>query len=91
MRTSVEGQHFEKKRIAVEAVDFTDCTFVDCQFAYSGGVPYSFLDCDILNCTFEIEGAAANTLDMLRLLYNTGRREFAESLLSKIREPYTQR
>jgi hypothetical protein len=66
MMTRVEGQTITGKRIVLDGHQYVHCLFIGCELVYRGG------ECNFKshtrNCSWMFEGAARNTIGMLREL-----------------------
>ena len=69
---SLDGEHFE------------DCEFRQCRLVYAGGTPPSFTGCRFDNCEWKFEGAAANTLAHLKVVWGAGAKAFVQGLIKEI-------
>lgn len=83
----VRGKAFGEQRVRADGTEFVDCQFHKTTLVYRGGAPFfvgGFRD----NLRVEFEGAAADTLKTLRLLYHSHDRAIAEKLIAGIYEPF---
>jgi hypothetical protein len=73
MKTSrQENREFTSSNIVIDDAEFENCTFTDCTLLYRGGA-FSLRGNKFLGeMRFLMDGPAANTLDLLRLLYASG-------------------
>jgi hypothetical protein len=56
-------RRYEGDRIAVDNHFYQRCTFVNCNFVYSGG-PFGFEDCEVSGGFLSPTGAARNFLEL---------------------------
>jgi hypothetical protein len=69
---SLDGEHFE------------DCEFRQCRLVFAGGAPPTFSGCRFDGCEWRFEGAAANTLAHLKVVWGAGGKALVQSLIKEI-------
>jgi hypothetical protein len=69
---SLDGGHFE------------DCEFRQCRLVYAGGAPPVFVGCRFDGCEWKFEGAAANTLAHLKIVWGSGGKALVQGLIKEI-------
>ena len=63
---------FNHETVVLDGESFIDCQFQDCRLVYSGGQAPSFKDCKFVKCEWKIDGAAAETMEHLKAVWNAG-------------------
>lgn len=63
-----EKQTFENETITLDGNEFSECTFVNCKFHYSGG-DFNIDRIRFNSLEFTVEGPAARTVLLLRSLW----------------------
>jgi hypothetical protein len=81
MQTAVIFNH---ETVALDGQSFADCEFRGCRMVYGGGEPPSFSRCRFEDCDWKFEGAAARTLEHLKLIWNTGGKAPVQALIKEI-------
>jgi len=69
---TLDGEHFE------------DCEFRQCRLVYAGGAPPKFVGCRFDACEWKFEGAAANTLAHLKVVWGAGGKAVVQGLIKEI-------
>lgn len=67
-----KGEKFEDEEITVDAGHFDNCRFVRCHLYYGGAGETELSDCTFEDCEWAFFGPAANTIEFLAALHNTG-------------------
>lgn len=76
------AKNFTGQTIRLDGNHFEDCNMVDCKLVYSGKGGVSLISCDLDSVTFRFEGAAGNTVSMIRtFLAEDGLRSCMEEAL----------
>jgi hypothetical protein len=76
---------FRDERIYLDSDSFRNCTFINCEIVYTGG-SIDAHDCRFEGCRWSVEGAAANTLAFLELMYmQDGFKELVDITLDRIK------
>jgi hypothetical protein len=70
--------------VALDGEHFEDCEFRQCRLVYAGGPPPSFAGCRFDNCEWKFEGAAANTLAHLKVVWGAGGKAVVQELIKEI-------
>jgi hypothetical protein len=65
--TMFEGCTFEGTRVDLHAGAYVNCTFIRCELVFNGG-PLRLDNPTIIGCSWNFQGAAASTMDLLRVL-----------------------
>jgi hypothetical protein len=69
-RTQVTGQTFKAQRIILDAAEYIDCNFEDCQIVITGINGLQTRNCIFTGvCELRFEGPAFRTLETLSLLH----------------------
>ena len=76
---------FEDQDVVLDFHEFDHCTFKNCKVAIHGTGPCSLVSCDFDGCTFGFAGPAANTLQIMTMLYHGGFRDMVEATLENVR------
>lgn len=63
----VADQHLTRRRIRLDGHEFIRCTFIDCILEFSGGDVH-IEDTLFVRPALEMDGAASNTTEVLRVL-----------------------
>ena len=63
---------------------FSDCAFEACRLVYSGGEPQKFEGCRFNDCEWKFEGAAAQTLSYLKLMWSVGAKPAVQTMIKEI-------
>jgi hypothetical protein len=70
--------------VVLEGDTFTGCEFRDCRLIYTGGEPAILTDCKFVDCDWRLEGAAAQTLAYLKLMWSAGGKTDVQALIKEI-------
>jgi len=65
----IEGTTLANNPEVLDGKEHRACEFRNCTLIYRGG-QFSLIQCQLSGNTFQFEGAAWNTLDFLRCIYN---------------------
>lgn len=68
----IEGRTITGETIRLDGKEITNCTLRNCQFIYGGTGSVGLHKNKFIDCRFSLDGAAANTVDFLRVLYVGG-------------------
>ncbi|MGL9622385.1 hypothetical protein QRQ56_30870 [Bradyrhizobium sp. U531] len=79
---------FRNIKIVLDGATFTNCTFEQCTFIFSGLLPFHLDNCQFDNCAWEVSGPAHNTLQFMALLYAGGAQDLIQSTFDKIKAGY---
>jgi hypothetical protein len=75
---------FNHETITLDGESFADCEFRACRLVYSGGKPPHFESCRFDGCEWRFDGAAANTLAHLKLVWSVGGKPQVQALIKEI-------
>ena len=75
---------FNHETVVLDGEDFTDCEFRDCRLVYTGGETPSFQGCRFDGCEWKFEGAAANTLAYLKVVWGAGDKAVVQARIKEI-------
>jgi hypothetical protein len=75
------NQQFKGLKLSLDGGTFKDCQFESCTLIFSGLLPVTMTGNSFVGCTWEFAGAARNSLDFMRALYNGGGRELIEGTI----------
>ena len=75
---------FNHETITLDDEDFADCEFRDCRLVYSGGRPPSFSSCRFDGCDWKLDGAAANTLALLKVMWGVGAKALVQEKIKEV-------
>lgn len=65
------GKSF-RRRVRLDGNTYTDCKFRNAELVFRGGSPPTFVNCEFYRVTFGFDGAAANTILMLKRMAAPG-------------------
>ena len=80
----ISGSRFNNTRVPVDNQRFENCTFDKCVLVFSASGPVQLEGCTYNVCSFIFEGAAADTLRFMAMLYQLSPPAI-EGMLDKIR------
>lgn len=80
------SKSFVSKKVELDKKYFEDCSFTNCTFIFSGGLPPVLIRCSFENCSWQFADQAANTLGFLSGLYAGGFDGMVESTFHGIRK-----
>ena len=75
---------FNHETVKLDGEAFTDCEFRDCRLIYSGGESPIFDGCRFSDCEWRMEGAAARTLEHLKVVWGAGGKATVQALIKEI-------
>ena len=75
---------FNHETVVLDGESFEACEFRDCRLVYSGGETPSFSGCRFDGCEWKFEGAAANTLAHLKVVWGAGGKAVVQALIKEI-------
>jgi hypothetical protein len=75
---------FNHETLQLDGETFADCEFKHCRLVYSGGQPPSFTDCRFDDCEWKFEGAAALTLEHLKVVWGAGGKAVVQGVIKEI-------
>jgi len=81
MQTAITFTH---ETLNMDGESYSDCEFRDCRLIFAGGVPPEFNQCRFNNCDWRLEGAAANTLESLKVIWGVGGKAVVQLLIKEI-------
>lgn len=70
--------------VTLDGGDFEDCEFRQCRLVYAGGAPPVFVRCRFDACEWKFEGAAANTLAHLKVVWGAGGKAVVQGLIKEV-------
>jgi hypothetical protein len=79
------GQQFKNIKITLDGGTFKDCQFEGCVLIYCGLLPVTMMGNSFAGCAWEFAGAARNSVDFMRALYNGGGKELIDGTINAIR------
>ena len=77
---------FNHETVPLDGESFSDCEFRECRMVYSGGETPSFEGCRFDGCEWKFEGAAANTLAYLKVVWGAGDKAVVQARIKAITE-----
>lgn len=81
-----EKQIFRRKRIQLDGSSFTECFFEECQLHYSGVFGVEMHGCKFSDgCSWHLDGAAAEAVKFMSVLYRSGAVAMVEATFDNIR------
>ena len=75
---------FNHETVALDGEHFSDCEFQSCRLIYSGGETPIFESCKFHDCEWKLDGAAARTLEQLKIIWNAGGKAPVQALIKEI-------
>lgn len=75
---------FNHETVVLDGEAFEACEFRDCRLVYSGGPTPSFANCRFDGCEWKFEGAAANTLAHLKVVWGAGAKAVVQGMIKEI-------
>lgn len=75
---------FNLETVPLDGEMFADCEFRECRMVYSGGKPPVFDNCRFDACDWRFDGAAANTLAHLKVVWAAGGKAQVQALIKEI-------
>jgi hypothetical protein len=78
------GQTFTQETIQLDGEAFTDCEFKRCRLIYAGGEPPVLKGCRFDDCDWRFEGAAARTLEHLKVIWGAGAKAAVQGVIKEI-------
>ncbi|MFI4934506.1 MAG: hypothetical protein ACHP7N_07805 [Caulobacterales bacterium] len=75
---------FNHETLALDGESYADCEFRACRLVYAGGEPPSFVNCKFDDCDWRLEGAAARSLEFLKLMWVAGAKGTVQGLIKEI-------
>ncbi|SKA20059.1 hypothetical protein [Pantoea eucalypti] len=73
---------YEKTTVVLDGHHFEDCTFRECVIIYKGTSGVNLIGCKFYDCQWKLDGAAANTLQFLRTMYQ-GMGDFGKAMVEE--------
>lgn len=81
MQTSVSYNH---QTVYLDGESFSGCEFVACRMIYAGGEPPQMDRCKFESCEWKFEGAAADTLALLKVMWGAGAKPAVQDMIKEI-------
>jgi hypothetical protein len=81
MQTAIMFNH---ETVALDGECYDGCEFRGCRMVYRGGEPPVFDDCRFDDCDWRFEGAAADTLAHMKLVWGAGGKATVQSLIKAV-------
>jgi hypothetical protein len=78
------GVIYNHETVPLDGEAFSDCEFRECRLVYAGGDTPAFAGCRFDACEWKIEGAAADTLAYLKLMWTVGEKATVQALIKDI-------
>lgn len=78
------GVSYNHQTVMLDGETFRDCAFAACRLVYSGGEPPKFEGCRFSDCEWKFEGAAAQTLSYLKLMWSVGAKPAVQTMIKEI-------
>jgi hypothetical protein len=75
---------FTDEALHVDGERYLDCEFNGCRLIYAGGEVPFFGGCHLHDCNWHLEGAADNTINLLRMLVGMGHPETVAVVLGAL-------
>lgn len=81
-----ENDTFDGNTIELDGGEFIDCHFKNCKLVYHGTSIPKLEGCRFTDSHFALRGAAANTLNFLKFLRESGEGSEVEKLLASLHD-----
>jgi hypothetical protein len=78
------GVNYNHETVELDGEVFSNCEFRACRLLYAGGEPPVFDDCRFDACEWRFDGAAANTLAHLKVVWNAGGKAPVQAMIKEI-------
>jgi len=75
---------YNHQTVVLDGESFSRCEFDACRLVYSGGELPRFEQCSFVNCDWRFEGAAAQTLSVLKLMWSAGAKPAVQTVIKEI-------
>ena len=75
---------YNHQTVVLDGESFTNCDFAACRLVYSGGALPEFESCHFDKCDWKFEGAAAQTLSYLKLMWSVGAKPTVQAMIKEI-------
>jgi hypothetical protein len=79
-----DGVTYNHQTVAVDGESFSNCEFTACRLVYSGGPPPELDNCRFTDSEWRFEGAAAQTLAYLKLIWGVGAKATVQAMIKEI-------
>ncbi|HDX4047749.1 TPA: hypothetical protein ROG05_000086 [Enterobacter soli] len=67
--SKIVGKTYTNQRVVLDGKAYEECSFVSCSIVYTGNGSISLINNTFTDCNWSFEGAAANTLQFLSVIY----------------------
>ena len=78
------GVSYNHQTVVLDGEAFSDCEFEASRLIYSGGEAPTFQSCRFVDCEWKFEGAAAQTLAALKLMWSAGAKADVQTMIKEI-------
>ncbi|CAL6700421.1 TPA: hypothetical protein ACNEGM_000210 [Escherichia coli] len=68
--SKIVGKTYENQKVILDGKTYEECSFVSCSIVYTGTGSIGLVNNTFIDCTWSFEGAAANTLQFLSVIYS---------------------
>jgi hypothetical protein len=75
---------YSHQTVQLDGQAFSHCEFDVCRLVYAGGEAPSFDSCRFDNCEWRFEGAAAETLSCLKVMWSAGAKPSVQSIIKDL-------
>jgi uncharacterized protein YjbI with pentapeptide repeats len=75
---------YNHQTVALDGESFSGCDFEACRLVYAGGEAPQFDNCRFTDCEWKLEGAAAETLSFLKLMWSAGAKPAVQSIIKDV-------
>jgi hypothetical protein len=75
---------YNHETVLLDGESFSHCEFRDSRLVYSGGPPPVFSQCRFDACEWKFEGAAARTLEHLKVVWGVGGKAPVQAMIKEI-------
>ncbi|HAZ6604220.1 TPA: hypothetical protein J0610_002251 [Escherichia coli] len=67
--SKIVGKTYKNQKVILDGNTYENCGFFSCSIVYTGNGSISLINNTFTDCTWSFEGAAANTLQFLSVIY----------------------
>jgi hypothetical protein len=79
-----DGLSYNHQTVSLDGEAFNACEFSNCKLIYSGGPVPQFNSCGFTDCDWTFQGAAADTLEYLKLIWSVGAKTAVQATIKEI-------
>lgn len=75
---------YNHQTVQLDGEDFSDCSFSACRLVYRGGPAPQFAGCRFDKCEWKFEDEAAQTLQLLKLMWSAGAKAAVQDIIKEV-------